>query len=30
MTVQADASQLALGAALLQEGYPIAFASKTL
>ena len=30
ITVQADASQLGLGAALLQEGYPIAFASKTL
>ena len=30
MTIQVDASQVGLGAALLQNGKPIAFASKTL
>ena len=30
MTVQVDASQVGLGAALLQNGKPIAFASKAL
>ena len=30
MTVQADASQTGLGACLLQEGEPIAYASKSL
>ena len=30
VTIQVDASQVGLGAALLQNGKPIAFASKTL
>ena len=30
MTIQVDASQVGLGAVLLQNGKPIAFASKTL
>ena len=30
MTIQVDASQVGLGAALLQNGKPIAFASKAL
>ena len=30
MTIQVDASQVGLGAALLQNGKPVAFASKAL